>query len=69
MHRIVIFFVFITAGLTLHASHPIDHHFSGPIPHMQNTVKNPAFDAEFNDMKVLVDSVNKALTTADAKKY
>jgi hypothetical protein len=36
---------------------------------MQNTVNNPAFDAEFNDMKVLVDGVNKALTTADAKKY
>ena len=67
--KLFLAFVLFVSTLSLHTGHSIDHLLTRPIPHMQASVNKPSSDTEIDDIKTLVDSVNKALTSKDANKY
>lgn len=67
--KLFLVFVLLVSTLSLHTGHSIDHLLTRPIPHMQTSVNKPSSDSEIDGIKTLVDSVNKALTSKDARKY
>jgi hypothetical protein len=69
MYKIVIFFVSLTAIVSLHSPHPLNHLLQNPTQHMQNTTKTFTFDYEINDMKAIADNISTALKAKDAQKY
>ena len=67
--KLAIAFVLFVASLSLHTRHSMEHLLTIPIPHMQTSTDKSTLESEFNGMNTLVDSISKALTSKDAKKY